>query len=651
MSGPRTRAAFCQSEVLFSASQFLTLRDISTLPEQDVQFLELNGCFHLPTRPVQDEFVHQYFLYVHPCYPLIDEAEFWDLYLNRPRREGTSSTMSLLVFQAMLFASSAFVSPAVLKNAGYSGVKVARNIFHRRAKLLFDLGGEGDAFTKAQAALLLTFQFSAAEPHTGSLWLSAAVQNAIVAQAHTFQAPGSDPALKRRRKRLWWSICWRDRVLTLGLRKPLQITPSSFNVKLDPLAQEDFADETHQSVVYDPKTKRHLTEILNFQCRLGVILTEALTIAYGPSAFDPTYSLDNFSSTLSQIRTARSRLTRWKEEAEASFYVFLSDSNTNRSLTLFSSLLYLYAHAAQIALGNHETVVIERLQKGVTVLDDSRLRSIGEELSHATAETTRLVRHIVRQGLTQHLPISVIAYIAFPLMLSSLDDKISSARSESESDQTISHCHAQAMHLCSKRFEGAEDISRMITQILHSAPIQLPRRLFEGNHAQGGGGGGIPPSPRGKSSSGARWDEIFVTRLYLRLRLSLDYALVTGKPPKETDLPSYILDGGTKKLTLGPVHKLSSVTLGTPRSRSTFEHLMRQQGVDTDSRVVELDENSQGDEAADPILLSGSLQDSVMEDRGSVHSGGAERLFRSSWEYDPIWAANLFEEMTDVLWG
>lgn len=63
--------------------------------------------------------------------------------------------------------------------------------------------------------------------------------------------------------------------------------------------------------------------------------------------------------------------------------------------------------AAQIALGNHEALIIERMQKGVTVLDDSALRSIGEELSHATNETTRLVRLIVKQGLTQHLPISV----------------------------------------------------------------------------------------------------------------------------------------------------------------------------------------------------------------------------------------------------
>lgn len=111
MSDPRARAPFCQSEALFSSHPFLALDDLSGLLEQDVQFLELNGCFHLPLRPIQEEFVHQYFLYIHPCYPLIDEGEFWAMYLDRDRRRGREKTMSLLLLQAMLFASSAVRLP------------------------------------------------------------------------------------------------------------------------------------------------------------------------------------------------------------------------------------------------------------------------------------------------------------------------------------------------------------------------------------------------------------------------------------------------------------------------------------------------------------------------------------------------------------
>jgi len=62
--------------------------------------------------------------------------------------------------------------------------------------------------------------------------------------------------------------------------------------------------------------------------------------------------------------------------------------------------------AAQIALGNHEAMMIEQRQKGISVLDDAVLKGTGKNINYATAETTKLVRYIVQEGMTQHLPIS-----------------------------------------------------------------------------------------------------------------------------------------------------------------------------------------------------------------------------------------------------
>ncbi|KAF4456153.1 hypothetical protein F53441_1637 [Fusarium austroafricanum] len=642
MSKTRPLAPFAQSEMLYTTQPFLILRDLQVLPDQDAEFLELNRCFHLPVRSIQEEFINQYFLYLHPYYPLVNEKEFWDMYLGR--ETGEEKKMSLLVFQAMLFAASAFVSPVVLKNAGYSNVKVARNIFYRRAKLLFDLGVESDAFTKAQAALLLTFQFSALEPHAGSTWLAIAIQNAIVAQTHTFQAPGSSISRKNSKKRLWWSLFWRDRVLTLGLRKPLQIAPSSFNVSVEPITAEDLAQEADHSAVYDASTKRHLANILNFQCRLAVILTETLSICYGPSAFDITYSLDNFEKTLSQIRAAKSNLARWKKEADVALNPFLSGTDAHRSTTLISSVVYIYAYAAQIALGNHEAMMIEQRQKGVTVIDDAVLRTIGKDISHATAETTKLVGFIVQEGLTQHLPISAIAYIAYPLMLSSLDERISPKDPEMDEDQ-LTRYHAQAMHLCSKRFEGAEDISRMITQIVQSTPIQLPIRSTQPqtpSHRQSSGAeGALTPSSKSLTKY---WDELFVTRQYMRLRLSLDYALITGRPPTETELPASILyDAGIKRLAFGPIHSLSATTLYTPRKRRASESVA---GL---PRVIELDEKLSDDESQ--VEHIESFEDPTAPDTRLVQRQEANIPLRPHFDYDVIWAANLFEEITDGLWS
>lgn len=70
---------------------------------QDVNFLDSQGCLRVPTRPILDEFVQQYFLHVHPLLPFLNEGDFWNLYCHQGSG-GTGEKMSLLVFQAMLFS-------------------------------------------------------------------------------------------------------------------------------------------------------------------------------------------------------------------------------------------------------------------------------------------------------------------------------------------------------------------------------------------------------------------------------------------------------------------------------------------------------------------------------------------------------------------
>lgn len=243
-------------------------------------------------------------------------------------------------------------------------------------------------------------------------------------------------------------------------------------------------------------------------------------------------------------------------------------------------------------------------------------------------------------------------------MLGSLDEKLTPTAPQGASGQTLSRCHAQAMNLCNQRFEGAGDISKMINQILQSTPITLAIRSAETSNNQGHQATfATPPMPRG-----AVWDEIFVarSRLYLRLRISLDHALATGKPPRESDLPSYILEGGTKRLSLGPVHGLSAVTPGTADNLHMPRYFTNQL-MDGESRVTEIEdtETSTADDNMgfcqvrrdidldganlDNLSTTGQILVGRYNNHGGVHPG--------SWEYDPVLAGHLFEEMTDVLRG
>lgn len=93
-----------QGDMLYSYYDFIETESISHLAPEDFKFLEYKGCFHLPARPLLDELVRQYFLHVHPVFPLIDERSFWEAY-NPLGPQNSQFKIPLFVFRAMLFVS------------------------------------------------------------------------------------------------------------------------------------------------------------------------------------------------------------------------------------------------------------------------------------------------------------------------------------------------------------------------------------------------------------------------------------------------------------------------------------------------------------------------------------------------------------------
>lgn len=93
-------------DVIYSYYGFLESESLSHIPPEDFKFLENKGCFHVPARPVLDVFIKEYFLHVHPVLPLLNEGQFWDMYLGDTRLGTSSSTkISLFLFRAILFVS------------------------------------------------------------------------------------------------------------------------------------------------------------------------------------------------------------------------------------------------------------------------------------------------------------------------------------------------------------------------------------------------------------------------------------------------------------------------------------------------------------------------------------------------------------------
>lgn len=101
----RNNEQFSTPNVIFSYYPFLKLPGLRSILAEDLRYLNAKGCLHIPGREALDEFMRNYFLYVHPCLPLLDEADFWRIYRNRQFTSGKDKSISLFTFQAMLFAS------------------------------------------------------------------------------------------------------------------------------------------------------------------------------------------------------------------------------------------------------------------------------------------------------------------------------------------------------------------------------------------------------------------------------------------------------------------------------------------------------------------------------------------------------------------
>lgn len=354
-------------DVTYSYYPFLRVTNFANIPPEDVNHLDRQGCLRVPTRPVLDEFIQQYFLHVHPLLPMLDEGDFWDTYHGSPGAVNARPPppISLLVFQAMLFASCNFVSRRALESLGHASARAARAAFHRRCKLLYDMDTESSVVAIAQAALLLTHwspPTSSAPRKPNSAWLAIAIQHAKTAEAHHAASSAaahnqhglSQSQAKKQNllKRLWWCCIIRDRVMGLGLRRSLQITRAHFDFDAAPiLGFADLAAEAGRSRVYDPDTKRCLAEILEQLVELCVVLTDVLILVF-PLDDSPGWGRDMRPAERDTLGDCKVALRRWYKAATRRFPASGGSAVArpggrgsefhHDSVILYTNLLYMY---------------------------------------------------------------------------------------------------------------------------------------------------------------------------------------------------------------------------------------------------------------------------------------------------------------------
>ncbi|KAJ5628334.1 hypothetical protein N7490_010562 [Penicillium lividum] len=204
--------------------------------KEDIDYLAAKGALTIPDATLRNELMKAYIHYVHSYMPLLDLEEF----LQTIVQNDGIHRISLLLFQAVMFAGMAFVDMKHLQAAGYQTRKAARKIFFQRARLLYDFDYEVDRISLVQSLLLMTYWYETPDDQKDTWhWMGVSLSLAHTIGLH--RDPGNSRMdLRRQRmwKRIWWSTYTRDRLIALGMRRPMRVKDDDCDVPM--LTMDDF---------------------------------------------------------------------------------------------------------------------------------------------------------------------------------------------------------------------------------------------------------------------------------------------------------------------------------------------------------------------------------------------------------------------------
>ncbi|KAJ5199619.1 hypothetical protein N7472_004823 [Penicillium cf. griseofulvum] len=272
-----------------SASGFLPdyIRGLpARLQKEDIDYLAVKGALTIPDVPLRNELLKSYIHYVHTYMPLLDLEEFLQ---NISQNDGIHR-ISLLLFQAVMFAGVAFIDMKHLQAAGYQTRKVARKVFFQRARLLYDFDYEVDRISLVQSLLLMTYWYETPDDQKDTWhWMGVSLSLAHTIGLH--RDPGNsrmDVRRQRMWKRIWWSTYTRDRLIALGMRRPMRVKDDDCDVpmlSLDdfefrPFSPEIVAIVGNSEILQNVNNQRELALMFIEKAKLCLCVSHVLSAQY-----------------------------------------------------------------------------------------------------------------------------------------------------------------------------------------------------------------------------------------------------------------------------------------------------------------------------------------------------------------------------------
>lgn len=202
-----------------------------SITPEDCNFLYKKGAFDIPDARVRDELLRSYIQFVHPTLPILNLGDF--LMVIDKTYTG-SGGISFLLFQAVMFAATAFETEESLALEGFKDRREARQTRFDRLRMLYSFGCEDDRVSVLQTVLLMT-HWDGNSDDGYDAWYFVGEAKAIW-RSIKMKLMTSETEVIQQSQGLWKRISWscyiRDRLAAISMRRPFHIDEAEFQTPM-----------------------------------------------------------------------------------------------------------------------------------------------------------------------------------------------------------------------------------------------------------------------------------------------------------------------------------------------------------------------------------------------------------------------------------
>ncbi|KAJ4047632.1 hypothetical protein NW761_007341 [Fusarium oxysporum] len=431
---------------------------------EDVRYLRSKGALSVPSVPLQSALLQAYVEYVNPYMPL----ELFPFLNAINAGDGRAEKVSLLMYQAVMFAATAFVDIEVLLEAGYANRKAARKSF---------------------------FQKTRAKDKKGAWhWIGVAISLAYTLCLHRDPSTTSmSSARQKLYKRIWWSCFMRDRLIALGMRQPSRIHDKDFDVPM--LEKSDFEIEVFPqdnntlprqcAVVRDTTMQHELADLFIAKVQLCICIGHVLNSMYSDdmrnkvfpenttnstSMLLPKKKLDNMECFLS----IKLELLAWAEAlppcCRYTPLIRLDIKNSNATIAVQRTLLHMLYYTIDLTLHRPQLLPPSPTQvmTGPSVVQGvSRLH-----VRNATIYITRMASELHHLGLDRFLPVTGVTVILPAMMIQLLEMRNAAPQARVLAARGFQHCMC-VMEQLRQIYVAADDVVGFLDAALRKLGIDV----------------------------------------------------------------------------------------------------------------------------------------------------------------------------------